>query len=329
VLNSTAVSNIITFEISELVDDYVTNEFNGDYATEPLWVEYTIQNTINGSEQAVSGFIINQAVSGYSLFEEGANKLIEQSLLINNNVIVKYDDDALNIPINVNKTNSVSMLYRSEEVATENYTNTDESDLSIKYLSNAGVDANSYKDYVIKLGDDFEDSQCLRDFEREYPIFPIDKIIIDGDDGVRVVKVRDNGECLYEVKKLTFINKNGVLQDIWCFQSSVKKLALKEEKYNANIVSNGSFKTCNHQSKILTKTGQRSVTLNTGFVPGSYNAVIEELMLSRQVWLTEDNVVRPVNVADSSFTFKNKIDDRLINYKFNINYATQAVNNVR
>ena len=40
ILNSFAVNDNVTFEISEIVRDYILQTFNGDYVSENVWVDY-------------------------------------------------------------------------------------------------------------------------------------------------------------------------------------------------------------------------------------------------------------------------------------------------
>ena len=73
-----------------------------------------------------------------------------------------------------------------------------------------------------------------------------------------------------------------------------------------------------------------SISLNTGFVPESMNPYYEELMVSEYVWLVDSsNVVYPVNLKDSSFTYKTGLNDKLINYTMNFEKSFNLVNNIR
>ena len=41
-LTSNAIDDKVTFEISELIKDYFTNNFDGDYVSDFFWVDYEI-----------------------------------------------------------------------------------------------------------------------------------------------------------------------------------------------------------------------------------------------------------------------------------------------
>jgi hypothetical protein len=46
----------VTFEISELVRDYLPQTFDGNYATKNVWVDYRFNNYISGSPQGYTSF---------------------------------------------------------------------------------------------------------------------------------------------------------------------------------------------------------------------------------------------------------------------------------
>ncbi len=52
-------------------------------------------------------------------------------------------------------------------------------------------------------------------------------------------------------------------------------------------------------------------------------------MQSEQVWMTVNNVITPMNVKDSSFVFKTSLNDKMVDYKLQLTYAFDAINNIR
>ena len=69
-------------------------------------------------------------------------------------------------------------------------------------------------------------------------------------------------------------------------------------------------------------------TLNSGFVSESMNDSFKELLVSQYVWVVRSGVNYPVNVVDSSLTYKTALNDRLINYTLNFKYAFDTINNI-
>ena len=88
--------------------------------------------------------------------------------------------------------------------------------------------------------------------------------------------------------------------------------------------------TTAHAKKTFNSNATESVSLNTGFVSELTNVYFEELMVSEYIWLTDStNTIYPVNLKDSSFTYKTGLNDRLINYTMNFEKSFSLVNNIR
>ena len=69
--------------------------------------------------------------------------------------------------------------------------------------------------------------------------------------------------------------------------------------------------------------------LNTGYYPEDYNDVFKEMQLSEDAWIEIDNQIIPVNITDSSFSYKTSLNDKLINYTIKIDFAFDTINNIR
>ena len=73
--------------------------------------------------------------------------------------------------------------------------------------------------------------------------------------------------------------------------------------------------------------------MNTGYVNDDHNAVLEELLLSEQVYYTEitetEEKVIPVIPLTKSITYKTSVNDRLANYAVEFEHAFDKINNIR
>lgn len=145
--------------------------------------------------------------------------------------------------------------------------------------------------------------------------------------GVTVVQVC---ERKYTPIKITFLNRFGNLQDIWFFKKSVERIATRDERFNRTTVTqSGGYSTNQHLKKILRRTGNESVTANTGFVSQLLNPAMEELMMSEYVWATINSVIYPINVTSQALDYKTSLNDKVINYTIDFEYANEVLNNVR
>ena len=137
--------------------------------------------------------------------------------------------------------------------------------------------------------------------------------------------------------KVTFINRFGVLQDLWFFLKKVKQITRSNERYEANtLLSNGTYSTTDPTTKLLNSKAKQSRTLSSGYYPEWTNAYFEELLLSENVWMTRERVqqpntpeIIPVTVRTSEMTYKTSVNDRLIEYTIDFEDAFDYINNVR
>jgi len=328
-LSSQAIANVVTVEIGELVSDYILSTFNGDYECTNVWVDIDSQSYIQGVAQGPSSFSPKSGFNGYGFFEQGVNPQNLQSLLQSNTTILKLDDAPVNLAVDTSITTSVSFYFNNEQVYTKVIASSLESNEQIEYVTNTTNGADDFEQRVLLDGGTFEASICLQEFADDFTIFPVDTIYIDGTNGVEVVKVDNIQECKYQPYKVTFINKFGALQDLWFFKRSNETLTTKTEDFKRNIVVNGAYDTSRHQQKVLTKNGNEKLTLNTGFYPEEYNEVFKQMQLSEDCWIEVNNQTLPLNVSSSSLAFKTQLNDKLINYTIEIDFAYDTINNIR
>lgn len=329
-LNVTLINNVGLADISPLIRDSVPSNFNGTYTTinSSALVDF---NYVGDSDLAV-------AFDGYGYFEDGYNPVLEKALMQSNTYISKPDDSPVRVPVLRNATDSVQFHYQgqmiySTQIGTSTFCNE-----QILYVSNVVNGVDDFKQRVLLDGGIFEDSQCLQDFEGLYTIYPVDQIYVVGtDDSVDLITVDSIEECKYEPYKLTFINKFGALQDLWFYKRSDLSLEVESDSYRNSMLSttidsfgvyNTTYDTGVHQYRNIFVSGKESMKLNTGFYPESYNEVFRQLMLSEVVWIEYKDKTLPVNIKSSSLNYKTQLNEKLINYNIDIDFAFDKINTV-
>ena len=68
--------------------------------------------------------------------------------------------------------------------------------------------------------------------------------------------------------------------------------------------------------------------MNTGFISEDHNQVINQLMVTEFCWLTDGEVI-PVKPTTSSMVVKTELNDKLINFEVEFEYANSYIQNVR
>ena len=137
-------------------------------------------------------------------------------------------------------------------------------------------------------------------------------------------------ELKYDPIKLVFLNKFGCLQNLWFFKKSVKKLQAKRERFKRTIVGNdGTYDISKHATSVFDSTGGEMLTMNSGYVREYMNDVFKQLTLSEKVWISQNGNTVPVVITDSELVYKTSVNDKLIDYTINVEYAFDAINNIR
>lgn len=148
--------------------------------------------------------------------------------------------------------------------------------------------------------------------------------------GTHTIKVNRVCEPKYDPIKITFVNKFGVLQDLWFFKKMVQSINVQKDRFKRNILtSSGQYSVFKHSQTVLNTTANEVFTSNTGFVSESMNEVFKQLMLSERVWATIEGIVYPVAVTNSQLQYKTSLNDNLINYTIEFEYAYDAINTIR
>ena len=144
-------------------------------------------------------------------------------------------------------------------------------------------------------------------------------------------------------RMITFINKFGVIQDLWFFLKRVKNINRTNESYQSNTLTFDSlgvqppnYSQTNAPRKLFNTQAKQTHTLSSGYYPESANLFFEELLLSEYIWYTRPDDTQPdtdeaipVIVKTSSMIYKTSVNDRLIEYTMQFEDAFDYINNIR
>ena len=343
--NEISSNNYVVFEIAELVRDYLDIEFDGEYDSQTVWVEADIQmfDAINGGGSSLGTTSTDYiAFDGYGYFEDGINTELSRTYLQSNYKIFRPDDQNVRVPVFTEDTSSVSFLYKGEVKRVQAVSSSTNTNAQIDYITVSGSDnTDTYKERVLADGGTLEDNSLLDAFLESVDIGLVDELYINSASGTQVVKISTEPCSKYEPYKVTFINKFGALQDMYFSLKSIESLNTTGETYKANVVDFGTltYDTYKPQVAQYNKLGKESITLNTNYISEDYNEVIKQLMMSEQVWLTRlDNPAPDSNNPETvlavipktqSVTYKTSLNDRLVQYTVDFDYAFDKINTVR
>jgi len=134
---------------------------------------------------------------------------------------------------------------------------------------------------------------------------------------------------------VTFLNRFGVLQQMWFTAKTVESQSVTGSQYKSKYnTDTGAIFGGKHQYQVYNKNARRRYTLNSDYItssPDSYNDQIQELLLSEYLWIGDDdlNTSVPVNLVTSDVTYKTGLNDRLINYQLVFEQAFDLISTGR
>jgi len=132
-------------------------------------------------------------------------------------------------------------------------------------------------------------------------------------------------EIKYTPVKVSFINKPGVIQDLVFFKKREDSFNTTQQDFKANILRNGTYLPHTGRKQIINKQASAKLKLSTGFYPEEFNEVFKQLQYSTNYWIDDE----PAILTGSNFAFKTSVNDKLINYSFDFEYANPDINDIR
>lgn len=329
-------SDIITFEIAELVKDYVEVTFTGDYTniTQSAWVEWEMVRNYDddSTDTSLKGNAI--AFNGYGYFKDAINPQLSSDVLISNtNIYHKCDSaDKLYIPLLAGSDGATSVKYINAEggvIRTEVVDTSGE-------IINLTADTTEYTaDGTIISADmtylNSASSEATLVIEAPTDTRVIEITLADGTIKYLYIKCIDCSK--YDPYKVSFVNKFGVIQDIWFDKKRTDSADITNSTYKQAILnesSTGVSYSINQASTIPNDFAiKKRMTLNTGFVDDQYNEVIQQLMLTENAWIHEGGTVYPILPMTKSLQYKTSLNDRLVNFTIEFEYAFNEINLIR
>lgn len=327
------------FEISELIRDFIYTEYYEE-AVDVVWVklEHIYYDGLNATGNVLSGGGSNYylAVDGFGYFEEGINprKTIDPTavsftpmLLQDNTTIYFIKGQPIRIPIwsetepliGLPDSWGEGVQWQDANYFWEEYVATWNSSLDDIAIDDNGNTNQKIQYVVIFPTDDIETG---------------DTATITSTIGTAqsiTVTFKELCELKYTPVRIIFYNKYGALQDIWASKKSIKNLNQTADTYKSNIIDLGtlSYSTYKHVQKRFDVQGQETISVSTAYLDESINEPVKQLLMSEQVWIEIGAETFPVVLKTSSIQEKTSVNDKLVAYTFEFDYASGKIQNVR
>ena len=297
--NRIGTENNIVLEIGELVRDHIEITFNDDYTCHAKWVTAVVYykdlqgDLLDHSNPGVFNYL---AVDGYGFFEDEINPELSRNALITSDNIYLPEGTAGKLPIFAEGVGKVRIDSSDTQI-----TDSGNSNQKIQYVT---IPANSSEIKVY----DTDDTTLLK-----------------------TITVTNICEPKFTSYKVTFVNKYGAFQDLYFFKKSIESFDVVSESYKANTVnrSNVLYSTAQAQKQITNVNATTKLTLNTGFIKENMNTTVEELLLSENIYIRYEGKTLPLLPLTKSMTHKTHLNDKMINYTLEFEFAFDKINNIR
>lgn len=294
----TGESNIV-LEIGELVRDYLNVTFNDDYTCTAKWVSAVVfyydeaGNSFTSGNPRSYNFI---AVDGYGMYEDEINPELQRHALITSNNIYLPESTAGKLPIFAEGVGKVNIDGNDTQI-----TDSGNNNQKIQYIT-IPADSSTIKIY------DTDDTTLLK-----------------------TINVNNVCEPKFTPYKVTFVNKYGAFEDVYFFKKTTEQFDITKETYKTNSINTTSvtYNTYGTQSQMYNVNAKTKLTLNTGFIVEDYVSAIEELLLSENIWIRYEGRTLPINTLTNTMQIKSSLNDKLIDYTLEFEFAFDKINNIR
>ncbi len=291
IIKNSAPSSVVTFEIAELIRDYITQTFDGNYTTSTASTassnvkQYTGEN--GTGNQSTPTAIDHIAFNGYGTFMQGANPTISSPLwmvskdVIKNGYYVYYPlNTSGKIPI-ITNTGSVSYKTFATDATTATLTGADTMNI-------VRIDCTKYGDgkkitFINKYGG-------LQDLWFS----------------LKSVKSTESSRETYNSNTISTSSGSAT----YSVNAPTKSVFNKTAKQKITLSSGYYPEGANPYFEELLLSDQVWLTQ-----PDPYDPSTEQVV--------------PVIITTSSFTYKTSLNDRLIDYVMEFEMAFDYINNVR
>lgn len=331
----------IVFEISELVKDHLDIKFDGDYESliQNKWVKWRVERTYDDdSTDYYSEYGL--AFRGFGNVDDGINPELSKDLLISNTVVNNLCGSKITVPFYIREDGVTRVRYFEDASETESIITGSANVYTIAQSTLLNTNANVIT--IDKTHTIFSDSNDSSD-SSDLPIGTDEIRYTDSNNEEKVLLIKCIDECKNTPYKISFINRFGVMQDIWFFARRKDSLSSERESYKKTILditsAGASYNKTKHQNVYLENQGQEAITMNTGYIHESYGEVMKELLVSEFVYINHRFKLSPTNpsyplavpitVVTNSLNIKDRRYDKLINYELQFEVDSDFVQSIR
>jgi hypothetical protein len=131
-------------------------------------------------------------------------------------------------------------------------------------------------------------------------------------------------EPKYTPVVIDFINKYGAWQREFFFKASKTNISIESNDYNVMQSSSSAYDVLQGQKRSFNTNGMETISVNSGYVNEDFSSNIKQLLMSERVLV--DN--KPAICKTKSLELMKNINNHMINYSLEFEFAYNSINNV-
>ena len=308
---------------------------------ESRWLRVTATYTSDDSTATPSNSSTELILRGYTSAADGVNAdngtpAVLSSLGDN----VSYPDSAPMIAAvltNVVRKVRVTNANFTYEIDLSSYVSSPETTASIYVYVRIGTDwfggtGLGYQlNYWQTDGATIEAQGCLDNDLTRSDSYTIEYLNVS-DVAVKTNVIQTACEGKYTQGLIMYTNKFGGVDSIPANLVSRETLVGTKQTFQNKAVSvtatSAVYTTTAHRTKTFDTQAKKRVMVTTGYQPEAINAMIEQMLVSHNVWYWNGTALTPVQLADSEIRLQQHQTEKLINYQMNFDHADDIVNDL-
>ena len=150
------------------------------------------------------------------------------------------------------------------------------------------------------------------------------EVFDNGDILLRTYTFLPYDECRYEPVVVDFINRYGGWQREFFFKASNISIGIDSVDYNLLQSDLVNYSELEGQRAVFNANGREVIKANTGFVTEVFNSSLKQLMLSERILVNN----RPAKLNTKSTELQKNINNKMINYQMEFEFANDIINSV-
>jgi hypothetical protein len=317
--------NYVAFEISELIRDYLETEYY-NLAVDAVWVKVDYTQTFSGGS-TTTGTATYLGLDGFGYFQEGINPRTNQTpMVLQSNLCINFVKGRdIRIPVfseaepTIVTTAGGSNVWNLVDKFWEAASNDWDTATNSQDVVDSNISGNKIQ-YVILTSDFLNTGETIT----------VTSTV--GPSQQQVLTLNEICEPKFEPIRGIFYNKWGALQSYWFSKKSTVTTSTKSENFKRNTIDftgTPAYSIYKHNKQRFNVVADQKINVNTPLQGDCLNEPLEQMIMSEYIWLEDESSTKPVLIKTESVKRLTGVNDKMIQYSVDFDYAYSKINMVR